>query len=111
MLHGGMFLDVAVATVVVGEKEAFVTHQFARAAASEQHHGILEGSLVHAVDVFGTQFETLGLHVPDALGDEGGKPHAFVGLEWLERGYKEGRCENMFFHLHTDLYNTNCHQM
>ncbi len=80
VLHGGMPLDEAVAAVVVGEQEALVAHQLSGAAAAEQHHGVFQAGLVHAVDVFGRQLEALGLHVFNSLGNQGGQPHAFIGL-------------------------------
>ena len=75
-----MALDEAVAAVVVGEEETLVAHQFSGAAAAEQHHGVFQAGLVHAVDVFGAELEALGLHVFNSLGNKGGQPHAFIGL-------------------------------
>ena len=67
MFHGGMSLDIAVAAVVIGEKKAFVAHQFSGAAPAEKDDGVLQGGLVHAVDVLGVKAETLGLHVGYSL--------------------------------------------
>ena len=80
VLHGGMALDEAVTAVVVGKEKTLVTHQLSGAAAAEQHHGVFQAGLVHAVDVFGAELEALGLHVFNSLGNKGGQPHAFIGL-------------------------------
>ena len=79
VLHAAVALDVAVAAVVVRQEQAFVGHEFAGAAAAEQDDGVLERSLVHAVNVFGGEPEAFGLHVADTLGNQGREPHPFVG--------------------------------
>ena len=62
-----MPLDIAVSAVMVGEEQTFVRDDFSGAAASEQDDGVLEGSLVDAVDVFSGEFEPFGLHVGYSL--------------------------------------------
>jgi len=74
-----MRLYGVVAAVVVGEQHPFGRNQFARAAAVEQHHGILHRGFVDRVDVFGREAESFGAHVVDALRDEAREPHALVG--------------------------------
>lgn len=74
-----MRLYGVVAAVVVGEQQPFGRNQFARAAAVEQHHGILHRGFVDRVDVFGREAESFGAHVVDALRDEAREPHALVG--------------------------------
>ena len=59
--------------------DTFGRNQFARAAAVEQHHGILHRGFVDRVDVFGREAESFGAHVVDALRDEAREPHALVG--------------------------------
>ena len=67
------------AQMVDGEQQPFGRNQFARAAAVEQHHGILHRGFVDRVDVFGREAESFGAHVVDALRDEAREPHALVG--------------------------------
>lgn len=74
-----MRLYGVVAAVVVGEQQPFGRNQFARAAAVEQHHGVLHRGFVDRVDVFGREAESFGAHVVDALRDEAREPHALVG--------------------------------
>ena len=81
MFNAAVLLDLAVSAVVVGEEQPLVGDQFSGAAGTEQDDGILEGGLVDAVDIFGGELEALGLHVGDALGDQGRQPHAFIRLE------------------------------
>ena len=79
MFDARMRLYGVVAAVVVGEQQPFGRNQFARAAAVEQHHGILHRGFVDRVDVFGREAESFGAHVVDALRDEAREPHALVG--------------------------------
>ncbi len=85
MLDAAVALDLAVAAVVVRDEEAFAGDQLAGAAGAEQDDGVLQGGLVHAVDVLRRQAETLGLHVGYPLGNKRRQPHPFVGPDWQEK--------------------------
>ena len=88
VLDGRVALDGVVAAVVVGEQQPFGRDQLARAAAVEEHYGVLHRGLVDRIDVFGREAESFRAHVVDALRDEARKPHALVGQS---RQDSEGR--------------------
>ena len=99
MLYAGVLLDLAVAAVVVGKEQAVARDDLARTAAAEQDDGVLEGSLVDTVHVFGGQPEAVGLHVLDPLGDQHRQPHAFVRPQDREEGQQGQRAHNNSFHI------------
>ena len=80
--------DGGVQQGMVGEQQPFGRDQLARAAAVEEHYGVLHRGLVDRIDVFGREAESFRAHVVDALRDEARKPHALVGQS---RQDSEGR--------------------
>ena len=55
MLYAGVLLDSAVATVVVGQHQAFGRDDLARAASAEVNDGVLQGNTFGVVDGVGGQ--------------------------------------------------------
>ena len=94
-----MPLDVAVATVVIGEQQAFVRDELSGASGTEQYDCILLGSLVDAVNVLGGKLETFGLHIGDTLRNKSRQPHAFIGPKRLNGSEKNQQEEKMSFHV------------
>ena len=77
VFHGGMFLQLAVAAVVVGGDKAFVGDNLASAEmpegasfVAEAYDGILDAVLVDGIDVFRREFEAGLLHVGIILANE-----------------------------------------
>ena len=99
MLDAAVPLDVAVAAMVVRQEESFIRYYLSGASSAEQDHGILQGCLVDAVDVFGSELEAVFLHVRNALGDQGWKPHPFVRKDVIEREGEENEQEQGLFHM------------
>ena len=93
-----MALDVAVAAVMVGQQQAPVGDQFSRAAASEEHHGVFQGCLVDAVDVFSGEPASFAAHVVYTFCYQGGKPHSFVGAGAWRKQRNENQGDNYSFH-------------
>ena len=85
MLHAAVLLDLAVAAVVVREEQAVARDDLARAARAEQHDGVLERRLVHAVHILGRQAEAVGLHIVDALRDQRRQPHPLFRAQRLQQ--------------------------
>ena len=86
MLDSGVFLQLAIAAVIVGCHKTFVADDFASAEMTEglvgiaqSDNGIFDATLIDAVDVVGGEFKTGLLHVGIVFADEREKPHAFVG--------------------------------
>ena len=78
VLQGGVRGDLRIAAVVVGQQQAFGRDHLAGAASSEEHHGILDAAVVHAVDVLGRDAHPQGLHLRLVeLFQEQGDPHPF----------------------------------
>ena len=74
------FLHETQAAVMVGEQQSFGRDDFARAAATELHDGVLDARLVEVEDLFRREFAAHGLHLGEVLPVEGVRqPHAFVG--------------------------------
>ena len=94
MLYGAEALDDAVAAVVVGQQQALRRNDFACAAASEMHDGILEGRMVDIVDVRCRQLAAHLLHGFDVhLLEQREQPHAFVGRSrQADQGHRQ--CDN-----------------
>ena len=82
MLYRTVLLNLAVATVVVGEEQAVRRDYLACATSAKTHYGVFQRGFVDTIDIFGCELETLGLHVVYPTGDEQGQPHAFVGFHW-----------------------------
>ncbi len=86
VLQTAVALNLVVAAMVVGQQQSPGRHQLSGTAAAEKHHGILQRSLVHAVDVLGRETEPLGLHILHLPADEARQPHALVGPRTERRG-------------------------
>ena len=85
MFHGGMLLDTAVAAVVVGEHKPFAGDNLTGAEVPEglpvvakADYGILKAGVVDIVDVFGSKFEALFMHLLHVLVKEHQQPHSFI---------------------------------
>lgn len=66
--------------MVVGEDEAIVGHNLARASASEDDDGVLDGAVVDAVDLLGREAAAFLLHDIDVVAaQEAENPHTLVG--------------------------------
>ena len=79
VLDRRMELDGIITAVVVREYQPLGRYDFARAEASEKHHGILHRGAVDAVDILGCEAESLLPHLLHAVGNEAWKPHALIG--------------------------------
>ena len=78
VLDATVALDRAITAVVVGEQQTLLRDQLARAAAIEQHHGVLHRGAVDAVNIVGSQSETLRTHILDAITNQAREPHTLV---------------------------------
>ena len=82
VLRGGECLDIAVAAVVVGHQQAAAGDDLGRAAAAELDDGVLDGRVVHAVDLLRSQ---PGAQIAQGVGvhflEQGEEPHALVGAQ------------------------------
>ena len=79
MLYAAVALYLAVAAVVVGQKQSLGRHQFTRTATPKEHNGIFQSGLIDAVNILGRKLKTLGSHIVNALANQTGEPHTLVG--------------------------------
>ena len=88
---GGKRLDAAVAAVVVGHQQAAAGDELAGAAAAELDDGVLDGSVIDAVDLFRRE---AGSEIAQGVAvhflDQREEPHPFVGAQG-GRHQKESR--------------------
>ena len=82
-----VLLNVIVAAMMVGEQQAIVADDFTCASAAEEYDGILQATVVDAVDVISGDFHAHFLHLFLVVLKQHGDPHAFTGEE--EGGEKE----------------------
>ena len=99
VFDGRMALYGAVTAVVVGHEQSFGRDQLARAAAVEEHDGVLHRRFVDGVDVFGREAESLGAHVVDPFADQARQPHPLVGAglrggDCRQRRQQDRRCDS-----------------
>ena len=85
VLHATVALDLAVAAVVIGEQKALGRHKLARTTTSEEHNSIFQSRLVDAVNILGSELETLGTHIVNTLANQAGQPHTLVGHQRRQR--------------------------
>ena len=107
VFDGGVLLEFAVATVVVGGDKTFVGDDLTSAEVpegaafvAEADDGVLDAVLVDGIDVFRREFETGFLHVGIVLADEREEPHALVGAAGSGSQDQHGQCQGKddFFH-------------
>ena len=67
VLYRAMRLDLSETAMVVGDEKAFARNEFTGTATAETYHRILQGRLVHTIDIFGRKLETLALNILDFL--------------------------------------------
>ena len=79
MFHRAMLLNVVIAAVVVGEQQAVVADNLARAAATEEHDGIFQAAVVDAINVVGSDAHAHLLHLFLVLLEEHRDPHPLSG--------------------------------
>ena len=85
VLDGAQFLDAGVAAVVVRHQEPVRRDDFPGTSSAELYDGILQGSVVDAVNVFGAQFEAHFLHRSDVhFLEQREQPHSFVSYRRSE---------------------------
>ena len=80
VLHRAVFLDVVVAAMVVGEQQALVADELARAAAAKEHDGVFQATVINTVNVVGSDAHAHLLHLFLVVLQQHGDPHAFAGL-------------------------------
>ena len=80
VLRGAELLDAAIPAVVVGEQKAVLRNDFSGATAVELHHGVLQRTVIHAVDVFRREPASFTLHNVDVHAlQKREQPHSFIG--------------------------------
>ena len=97
MFHAAVRLHVAVAAVVVGDKQTVGRNQFAGTAAAEQHDTVFHAMVINAIHVIGSKMESHLLHFGFIVAQEKRNPHSFVS-HGEETNHHKGGEEEDFFH-------------
>src|SRR5450432_510546 len=99
MLHGAGGSDRLVPAMMVRKDQPLVAHDLAGTTAAENNDGVLDGSLIDAIELRCGELKPFFYHVIiDLLAQQERKPHAFIGKHAKQKGGQHYRQKKLFWH-------------